>query len=65
MSTKNSNRSRSSRKSTTNKVKRALPKFISYNTGNSYRVRKTTNGQHFDKTFNTLKDAKAMAKMMS
>lgn len=59
---KNNKGTKSSRNSSTNK--RKLPKYISYNTGNSYRVRKTTNGQLFDKTFPKLKDAKAIVKAL-
>ena len=59
MPTKTTKRSNSSRKSTT-KMKNRLPANISYNTGGSYRVRKQVNGQLFDRTFASLKDAKAI-----
>jgi len=62
---KTTKRSNSSKKKSTAKVKRDLPKFISKNTADTYRVRKTTKGVTFDKTVATLKAAKAILKEMN
>lgn len=62
---KTTKRSNSTKKKSTTKVKRSLPKFISKNTADTYRVRKTSNGVTFDKTVATLKEAKAIVKTMS
>lgn len=61
MRTKTTNRRSSSKKVTTNKVKRSLPKYI-YTNGDYYRYMKTTNGNTVTVSFKTLKEAKAYVK---
>lgn len=63
MSKTTTKRNTSSRKMVTKRgtttTKRSLPQNISMNTGGTYRVRKSINGNNYDVTFRSLKDAKA------
>lgn len=53
-----------SMKSKMTSAKSRTPKYISKNPSGTYRVRKMSSGQTFDKSFSRLKDAVAVAKSL-